>query len=250
MNNNIYFVYTPNNKKNINLLIQKGIISKDNVNTLPAIDVKIYHKNNTHIFIGFGIYSNVLPTYNENNSKIKWVSLPTGHIPDNQFNNSINQIIKFDITSLNKDFVLKKRTPIFPSINDDIILKINPNYKNDKLLPAYIKNIIDNIEDLNKEGLSCKLLTYNLWIPSSIIENKDENDIVINVSKTIPGSIILGSGKWNKYKIPFNKSANQYELLSYNFFPIDDFSKKNIDNNYIFYINNIDLFYFNFYILK
>ena len=245
-NDNLIF-FIPNNNNIKHKLTQQGISINDN------IEAKIISKNNDFIYIGFGIYSNAMPFYKDVNSKITWCSHSPNHIPCNESHNtnSFNKIIKFDIKSLNKDFNIKKRNTIFPSVNDDIIIKINPKFKQFNNQPSYITNIINYIKDISSDtGLKCKVLTYNLWDPPSAIENINDENITLNFTNSIPGAIIFGAGKWNKYKIPFNKNSNQYDLLSHNLFPISDITKNNSDNSYIFYINNKDLFYFNFYILK
>jgi hypothetical protein len=254
-NNNICIYFIPNCNKIKNLLIHKGIINNNENNENPLIEAKIITKDDKYINIGFGIYSYNSPNYKETHSKITWTSTPFNHLPQNEYENikSPHQIIKFDNSIINKDFIIKKRNLIYPSINDDILIKINPNYFHNNIYnpPLYIKYIIENIKEISSnEGLKCKVLTYNLWDPPSKIENITDDNITKGFTTNIPGSIILGTGKWNKYKIPYNKQSNKYDFLSHNLFPISDLTKQNFDNSFIFFINNKDLFYFNFYILK
>ena len=247
--NNKYIFFIPINKKLINKLIDTGILNKENNNN-NNIEARIISKDTKNIKIGFGIFSMLIPSYKDPNTRIKWMSNTENNIPENIYTHPAHSILDFDINTLNKDFSIKKRIPIYPSVNDEIILKINYTFINDKSTPDYIKKIITLLKEYKDEGLECKILTYNLWDPPSSIEILDEENACKGFKKNISGSLILGSGKWTKYKIPFNKNNNTYELLSHNLFPIDNLDKKNINNNYIFYINNKDLFYFNFYILK
>jgi hypothetical protein len=240
MNNN-YIYFTPNNKKTNDLLIKNNITDKTN------IEGKILKKNNEFIWIGFGVYSNMTPSYSEKKTNIKWCASPKDYTPEicKSFKKLPHQIIKFDINGINKDFTIKKRTPIYPSIGDDVIIKINEKYISN-LTDDYLKKIVDIIKT-QKDGLKCKVLTYNLWDPPCSKEIIVE-DCCTGFTKCIPGCILLGSGIYNKYKIPMEK--NQYEFLSHNLFPITDLTKVDKDNNIIFTINNSDLYFFEFYILK
>ena len=249
--NNMPIIFITNNTKYKNILNKSGIILDKN----HQIEAKIIYKNNEDIYIGFGIYAYTFPSYKEYDSKITWTCVPITHIPKNEFedNKTPNQILKFNNKDINKEFIIKKRNSICPSVNDEVIIKLNENNLNMNIYkpPAYITDIINYLKkNASDEGLKCKVLTYNMWDPPSKTEQFDAEGNTIGFINSIPGSIIFGTGKWNKFKVPYNKQYNQYELLTHNLFPLNDLSKIDENNSFIFSINNKDLFYFNFYILK